>query len=222
MPTTGGATTPIASAIHFFFFSMPENVVGIGTSLFYLQRAETAGIATFTRVDVDPSTGSATPPQTSATFSLDGVPLGLAADATHVAWSTTTDLGPYSNGGNGNASSIPNSCSIWLHSPSPQDSAKVLLHSSSFSCWGVAIDETAVYFAIVNIDSSQFDPTVDGIGIGRVTFDGAFESISTGFFGAGFGPRRIFLDGEDMFAVDPLAIAKIKKSALDGKVEIPN
>ena len=62
---------------------------------------------------------------------------------------------------------------------------------------------------------------IHGDGIGRVSLDGmTFESIAFDMKGTYAGPRRVLLDNDSLYAVDPLAIGKIAKSALDGKQEI--
>jgi len=85
---------------------------------------------------------------------------------------------------------------------------------AAFSCMDAALDATSVYFTIVRVDETE---QLRGDGIGRVSIaTGEVESIALDMVGAGAGPRRIYLDGDDLYAVDPLVIGKLAKSALDG------
>ena len=83
-----------------------------------------------------------------------------------------------------------------------------------FSCAHLSIDATHVYFAIVSIGNQR----MRGDGIGRISIaDQTFESLDLGIQGESAGPRRVYLAGDSMFAVDPFVVAAIKKTALDGK-----
>lgn len=106
-----------------------------------------------------------------------------------------------------NGSSVP--------SPSP------ILQTSRFSCMDVAIDPPYIYFAIVeaaqNGDCGNCGPDLHGAGIGRVSFDGqTFESLALGVSGSQSGPRRVYIAGGEIYAVDPLAIVRIDESKLAG------
>ncbi len=141
-------------------------------------------------------------------------PAGLAADSAHVAWSATFD--PDLTG--------PHGCFIWAFDLT-QSTMSMLLSTQSFSCMDLAVDATSVYFAIFTVGDNGDDQNnngnnqMSGIGIGRVSITDSsnVEAIALGFSGLGTGPRRIYLDGDDIYAVDPLVIGKIPKSALDGQ-----
>ena len=73
-----------------------------------------------------------------------------------------------------------------------------------------------IYFAIVSLDADANE--MHGDGIGRVQTHGSeFNSIALGIVGEGAGPRRLYLDGASIYAVDPQVIGKIAKSSLDGQ-----
>ncbi len=142
---------------------------------------------------------------------MNETPVGIAANDQHVAWSSSVDT---------RIDTADLGCAIELvdlaAAPVGQGSAQLLFETSAFDCTGLAIDDTSVYFTIVSVE--QNDNTMRGDGIGRVSLDGAtFESIALGMSGAYAGPRRIYLDGDSLYAVDPVVIGKLAKSALDGQ-----
>ncbi|MDB4959419.1 MAG: hypothetical protein JWO36_6988 [Myxococcales bacterium] len=225
-PSTGGGiyqlsatamnaiATPVVASANLFTDSMPEPFVGTGSALFYL---ETGGgtAATLTQIDVD-TAGTATA-TTHTPITLQGKPFGIAADAGHVAWSTTLDFSSFGNG----ASGAQDQCTIYARPIGSQAQPSPLLSTTKFSCLGVAVDADAVYFAIAHVETVKSEVMIHGDGIGRIPFatPSQFESIALGIQGVGTGPRRIFLDGDDIYAIDPFEIGKLAKQALRGKAD---
>ena len=116
-------------------------------------------------------------------------------------------------------------CEITYFQPtangSPVPTPAPILKTSKFSCMDAAIDPPYIYFAIVeaaqNGNCGNCGPDLHGAGIGRVSFDGqTFESIALGVAGSQSGPRRVYVDGGEIYAVDPLAIIRIDESKLAG------
>jgi hypothetical protein len=133
-------------------------------------------------------------------------PAGVAAAPGHVAWSATVDPSLFE--------SAPHGCFIWA---SDGTTMSMRLSTQAFSCMDLAVDATSAYFTIFSVDDHDGNESMSGIGIGRVSLtDSTVESIALGFSGVAAGPRRIYLDGDDIYAVDPLVIGKLPKSALDG------
>ena len=103
----------------------------------------------------------------------------------------------------------------------------MVFQTTKFSCMDAALDGTSIYFAIVSVpvqnDCGSCSPQdMHGDGIGRVSLvDGTDEELALGVSGVSTGPRRVYLDGPDIFSVDPFVIAKLPKSALDGKHDFP-
>jgi hypothetical protein len=142
------------------------------------------------------------------------VVVGIAADDQHVAWALTNDLQSTAN---------PPGCWIFTHTLSPQ-STQLVFSSTNLSCVDVAVDATYVYFTIVELYKApdQQEPSLRGRGLGRysVSGGGMLESIALGLDGDTSGARRVALDSDSVYAVDPLVIGKIAKTAFDGAHDI--
>jgi hypothetical protein len=181
-----------------------DTLVGNSTSLVYLDHADTLDD---TEVRIIPKAGG---PAVNLDVSIEApmVPVGLAADDAHVAIAVSRDYR--------NTDPSTKLCAIRLHDLVQGPQPKTLLNTSAFSCMGAALDTTHVYFAIVSVGDDRQD--MRGIGIGRIQIsDRTFEGLELGIEGRSAGPRRIYLDGESMYVVDPYVIAKISKHALDGR-----
>lgn len=220
LPATGApSATALAPAPKFFNNSMLDNIVGNGSALFYLEHGDTGTTGSVVRIDVDAAGSASAPVKTAIT--LQGRPVGLAADSGHVAWSTTADYGAFSN--STAVGTITDPCSISVLDLTGSGTPELLLSTTKFACFGIAVDSEAVYFTILHSDldpHSSGNLVLHGDGIGRISFSTRkFESIALGMKGLGVGPRRIFLDGDKMYAVDPFAVAWILKSALDNRTD---
>jgi hypothetical protein len=141
------------------------------------------------------------------------VPVGLAAndDGLVVAVSTFS-----------RASFLAPRCQI-IRYPTT-GSMETLLDTDAFTCQDVAIDATHAYFAIVSLPmtSNNGGPYgMRGRGIGRVSLalPHTVETVDIGIDAQSEGPRRVFLAGDDLFAVTPFEIAKLPTSALAGKTD---
>lgn len=107
----------------------------------------------------------------------------------------------------------------WIYA-SQGDAPTLVFQTTAFSCMDATIDGDSVYFAIVHGEGCDCGPPVliHGDGIGRVSLSDAskFESIAVKMAGIARGPRRVYVDADAIYAVDPLVIARIAKTALDG------
>jgi hypothetical protein len=205
---TGGSDTMLSQFASFRCVATATCMVGTGEFLFYFVRENSTVL-----VKRFPKTGAGNSDAvTIGPIDPPDGPVGIAANETHVVWAGSneyTSTGEYSR----------RSCQIRLQNVQSTTGSRPLLVTTAFSCSHVAIDDQAVYFTIVDVDTEQ--QAMHGIAIGRVSLDGQrFESLDLGILGGGHGPRRVYLDGDDMFAIDPQIIARIPKSALDGKQDI--
>ena len=147
-----------------------------------------------------------------------GIPVGLAASDSVLAWTVSASYARLP---------IPEPrCGLYLLDLVTPGADPVRHFTSlDFSCQDLAIDETHAYFMIVKVeqdDNSDNNPAdMRGIGIGRVSLSSpaVFESVATGGDSLFSGPRRIYIHGEDLYLVDPFAIARVSKSALDGQAD---
>jgi hypothetical protein len=198
-PTGASTTLPLAPKLN--HRTLKNAMTSNATSLFFVENgATTAYGGTITRANKD-GTGA----MMLANASQSGVVAGFGASDALVAWSVSVayEDRPYP---------AP-FCSIagWDLVANKQVG---LLDSGDYACMDAAVDATHVYFTIVDVP----DVRMEGLGIGRVNVkDGTVETLRTGIAGDGVGARRVYLDGDDIYAVDPFVIAKIPKSALDGK-----
>ena len=207
--------TVLSQSIQFFGESVENSLVGNDTDLFFISHStvvqDGATIGTFPKngTSSDNPTAIATIDQS---LGPDVGPVGLAADNNNVVWTASVDVHSYPEVG----------CWVFdLPTNAAEGTAPTLLFSTTkFSCADAALDSDAgeVYFAIVSLDSDSND--MHGDGIGRVSLTNpnqALESVAVGMVGDGAGPRRIYLDDGNIYAVDPEVIGKINKASLDGK-----
>jgi len=190
-------------------------IVAGGSALVYVERPVTGGSVQWqiTRYDV----GSASPSPQTISSQMTGAdfPFGLDADDHLVAWSTTQSC--VFNMMSTNQHCEASECSISVFDTTmPQAAPKTLLATTQFGCLDAKLADGYVYFTIVGIYSDN--NTMFGRGIGRVNIASrTIETLDLGIRGPYAGPRRIFPVGDQLFLVDPLVMARIPKSALDGK-----
>ncbi len=194
------------------------------TELYYMRHGDSPSeLAAIDRV-IKPSGPVTTVETLPSNLSNASIPVGLAVTDTHIAWSIAN------NGTNLMSGQIQSGCWIYGRALAEQ-SSRPLFMTTKFSCLDVAVDDTYVYFAIVksNVPDNGCNggcvPPVRGLGIGRVPLDGSMtlESLALDISGPDYrGPRRVVLDqdGVSLYAIDPLAIAKLPKSALDNRQDI--
>jgi hypothetical protein len=225
--STMGSFTPTTISTQPFFAGaeMTEWLIGNSHAVFFvtaamnqsshaiIQAMTTDAAQTVQQVETVPA------PNDNSMLSPNAVPVGLAADETHVVWAFANSVpqsGPVQPG-----------CWIWMHTLSgglPANGMTTLLfHSDKLSCMGAAIDNGFVYFTIVSSENNNCNgpctEPLHGDGIARVSLapTPSFESLAAGFGGYGDGPRRVLIDGQMLYAIDPFAIAKIPTSALADK-----
>jgi len=205
--------TQLAITPHFACETTHDCLVSTSSSLYYLEHED--GGANGIRVSSFPTAG--TKPSDAAVIApLDPasglVPVGLAADEQRVAWALSIDYGAVVGASPG--------CQIWEYDVAAKHADRVL-STTRFSCMGLALDGDTAYFAIVGAaqqdDCNGCTVPIHGYGLGRVTAAGALEAIALGLTDLAAGPRRVYLDGDDLYAIDPLAIARIAKAALVGR-----
>ena len=107
----------------------------------------------------------------------------------------------------------------WIYA-SQGDAPTLVFQTTAFSCMDATIDGDSVYFAIVHGEGCDCGPPflIHGDGIARVSLSdpSKLESIAVKIGGLARGPRRVYRDADAIYAVDPLAVARIAKTALDG------
>lgn len=137
--------------------------------------------------------------------------VGLAATDSHVAWSESVQ-----HLAQGFSDPIsPPSCKITVLTLATGES-EVVLNTANFSCAHATLDDTDVYFTIVDFDKES--QSVHGVGVARVDLGSSnVESLDHGIAGRLGGPRRLYLEGDTMYLVASFAIASVKKTALDGR-----
>src|SRR5262249_21784485 len=90
--------------------------------------------------------------------------------------------------------------------------------TDSFSCTDVALAGDSVYLPIVHLEGTNpnEDKNLKGDGIGRFDWvSGDFASASFGVFGRTTGPRRVLVDATDIYAIDPTAIVRVPRAAIN-------
>ncbi len=199
VPVTGSPTAPVA--VDFAGEYMKQVLVGNPTALYFVVTGQNGDLAD---VMAYPRTGSTATSIGSipANLGSDVVPIGLAASPTNVAFAAAVQ--PTNGTG----------CWIWVSDG--VHPATSVLSSTAFECSDIALDADHVYFTIVQFDTD--DQRLEGLGLGRVTFDGAtVETMSlqlTGYEGA----RRVHIDDAgNLYAIDPKVIGKLAADSLAGR-----
>lgn len=210
-PTATTGTGLAFAPTTFYSAGLKSGLSSNDTTLFYLQRADTTATTPVTVHAVPKATMQST--QIATLERSDGIPVGFGANNAALVWSLSVSYATFP---------VPSPrCKIVAFDLASGEET-TLLETPDFSCLDAAVDDTHVYFAIVHVDSDndshQTSPYgMAGHGIGRVSLaNGTLETLDHGIRGELVGPRRIYLDGDEMYVVDPFTIAKIAKSVLDG------
>jgi len=140
-----------------------------------------------------------------AVISSGLAPVGLAAANGKVAWSSTADLFGTTPG-----------CWIW-------QSSVLVFQSTTSWCMGLAIDATDAYFATVEIrsyvdNSGRSGTYLAATGMARVSLAGPPQQTPhvvpiTSASNRLYGPRRILLDAQYVYGIDPAYVLRVPKSA---------
>jgi len=187
-------------------------LVGGGNQLAFVERPSTGGEWQISRLDL--GSGAPVPTPVSTTGTGGDFPYGLDADDHLIAWSTTQSCVFNMTGGNQHCEVTD--CSISVYDTTAMSAAKNLLSTTRFGCLDAKLSDGYVYFTIVGIYSDN--NSMFGRGIGRISIaDRTLETLDLGIRGPQAGPRRIFPVGDQLYVVDPFVMARIPKSALDGK-----
>lgn len=183
------------------------------TDLFYVERTNTSSSVTVNRYSKTGSSTAEVLAQVTGDGQANTAVVGLAVTDTHVAWSESTQ---YLLQGF-NTTVAPPSCKITVFTLATGQ-AEVVLDTPNFSCAHTALDESHVYFAIIDVNTTS--QSLSGVGVARVDVVGAkVESFRHGMGGELGGPRRVYLSGDTMYLVTSFAIAAVKKSALSDRLE---
>ena len=184
-------------------------------SLYYVQKpANGTAEWRITRLAVETGSDAAASPVVTQVSGPEA-PFGLDADQQYVAWSTTQGCVQNITGGANNCDITE--CNVGaFDTTDPMAMPNTLLSTTQFACVDAKLSNGYVYFAIVGVYSHS--GSMYGRGIGRVKIsDGTVETVDLGIRGPSAGPRRIFPLGDQLYLVDPLVMARIPASALDGK-----
>jgi hypothetical protein len=133
--------------------------------------------------------------------------VGLAASDSYVAWAAAPE--PYYG-----------TSGCWVWASAKDGAAKEIFDSdteqTSFSCSGLAIDDTYAYFTMVHVAIPPAGPDsaiLLGSGIARVPLaGGALETVpltSDRWYGA----RRVLVDDTYVYALDPSYVLRFPKTA---------
>ena len=203
--TQTGTMTTLPIQPKFNHQTLKNALVNNTTSLFYTEYEPpiTSSSATLVRSVLKNGTS---PLKVGTIPRASGVPVGLGASDAFVAWSSSIAYEFFP--------ALPQ-CRIGGYDLVTSTEVQ-LFNTTQFSCMDAATDGTHVYFAIVDVEEDH-SQNMRGLGLGRVSIaTKTFESIRTGVTGRAAGARRVYLDGTDVYAVDPFVVAKIAKSAFDG------
>lgn len=218
--TSGPVQISLPTEMYVINDSLKSGVVANSTTVFYAMRdrAQTTLDADLRSMPMTDTTDFTIRAQVPAFL---GVPVGLAANDEVLAWATAPSYAKLP---------VPDpQCKLFLLDlQNPAEVREPHFASSDFSCQDLAVDDTHAYFMIIKVepdDHSDNNPSdMRGIGIGRVSLTSppVLESITIGDGSSRFsGPRRIYLNGDDpyLYLVEPFAIARVSKTALDGKAD---
>jgi hypothetical protein len=132
---------------------------------------------------------------------------GIAASDEYVAWSTSALPTPGATG-----------CTVFA---SHDDGPPAMIYDGSkapFLCWGLAVDEAYAYFAtttvVVLFSNDPGGPTyMMGTGLGRVPLAGGPLQTVPLASSRWYGARRVLVDAQSVYAVDPNFVVRMDKSA---------
>jgi len=135
---------------------------------------------------------------------------GIAANDQYVAWATSAQPTPGATG-----------CAVFAsHADGPP--AKIYDGTNApFLCWGMAVDDTYAYFATTTV-VEQFTgdmggPTyMLGTGLGRVPLAGGALQTAPLSSSRWYGARRVLVDAQYVYAVDPSFVVRVDKSVFGG------
>jgi hypothetical protein len=182
---------------------------GNATSLIYFERPNTTGNELWRLTMLD--TASVTKTKIASISNGAEVPAGLDANDTTIALSTSRTCSTTSS----DQTCDVNECNVSVYDIAG-GTLKTLLSTHEFGCMDAKLADGYVYFAIIGYQ--QHTEHFTGLGIARVSIaDKTFESLDLGMRGDAAGPRRIYIDGGHLFVVDPLVMARIDATELDGK-----
>lgn len=155
-----------------------------------------------------------TTPTKVASLSNGGeVPVGLDANDTTVAFSTSLTCSLMNQSDQCNV----NECNVFAYDIA-SGMLKTLLSTRQWGCMDAKLADGYVYFTIIGYASRT--EHMFGKGIGRVSIaDKTFESLNLGIQGDAAGPRRIYPSAGRLYLVDPLVMARIFATDLDGKMD---
>jgi hypothetical protein len=135
---------------------------------------------------------------------------GIAANDQYVAWASSVSPSPGATG-----------CAVFAsHADGPPEKIYDGAHAP-FLCWGMALDDAYAYFTttqvVMQFPNDQGGPTyMMGTGLGRVPLAGGpLETVplaSSRWYGA----RRVLVDAQYVYAVDPSFVVRVDKSAFGG------
>ena len=135
---------------------------------------------------------------------------GIAASDQYVAWTTSAPPTPGATG-----------CAVFAsHADGP--TAKIYDGTNApFLCWGMAVDDTYAYFATTAVvEQSPGDtggPTyMMGTGLGRVPLAGGPVQTVPLASSRWYGARRVLVDAQYVYAVDPSFVVRVDKSVFGG------
>jgi hypothetical protein len=184
------------------------------TGVAYLEHAGPSIVAQIRVIAKDGSGSPVNLGDTGSIVSQGAVPVGLQADPTRVVSSFAMSA----LAGN----KVPPGCWIFASDLAAPGTARLVLGTSRWSCMDARLDGDDIYFTIIGSDVCENcggNSALHGLGIGRVSISdpSQFESIAIGVSGFGAGPRRLRVDSDFIFAIDPLVVARIAKTDLNGQ-----
>ncbi|HZT53649.1 MAG TPA: hypothetical protein VE995_04635 [Gaiellaceae bacterium] len=136
--------------------------------------------------------------------------VGIAANDAYVAWAAAPMPGPGQSG-------------CWVWAAGADGTARRIYDGPQGPqqpmCHGLAVDAQFAYFAIVTVVSQTNDPQGNwlmGTGIGRVPLAGGPAQTVSLQSGRWYGPRRVLVDEQYVYAIDPSYVVRVPKSAFGG------
>jgi len=184
-------------------------IVGNSTSLIFVERPNTTGNELWRITAL--ATATSTPTMVASQSNGGEVPVGLDADDTTIAYTTSLTCTTMSS----NDSCNVDECNVFAYDIA-SGMMTTLLSTGKWGCMDAKLADGYVYFTIVGW--SQRTQHMFGKGIGRVSIaDRTFESLDLGIQGDAAGPRRVYPSGDRLYLVDPLVMARIDAVELAGK-----
>ena len=202
----GGAVVAVNAVCN----TLDACMVGNANDLIYFERPATG--TELWQLTLLPVTQT-TPTKVASLSNGGEVPVGLDANDTTVAFSTSLTCQTFSQNDLCNV----NECNVFAYDIA-SGTLKTLLSTRQWGCMDAHLADGYVYFTIVGYASRT--QHMFGKGIGRVSIaDKTFESLNLGIQGDAAGPRRIYPQAGRLYLVDPLIMARIDATELDGKMD---